>query len=138
MVFQPGHKLSPGRALGSRNKRTVEFLEVLEASGFCPATALMDCYRVAMEKFTQEVAKEDSGRISPMESSAAKYLKIAADNAASLASYAYPRLKAIEQIKSNPTDGMTPEQKLKAAEMMVLILKKEVEHGPETPGPSDQ
>lgn len=89
-----------------------------------------------MEKFTQEVDKEDTGRISPMESNAAKYLKIAAENAAQLAGYAYPKLKAIEQIKANPTDGMSIVQKLQAAKMMVQILEKEAEVGPPAPEPS--
>jgi hypothetical protein len=33
MTFQPGHKLSPGRPAGSRNKRTAEIFERLEGRG---------------------------------------------------------------------------------------------------------
>src|SRR6516162_5268588 len=33
MTFQPGHTLSPGRRLGSRNKRTAEIFNRLEARG---------------------------------------------------------------------------------------------------------
>src|SRR5215831_932659 len=33
MTFQPGHKLSPGRKLGSRNKRTEEIFNRLEDRG---------------------------------------------------------------------------------------------------------
>jgi hypothetical protein len=120
-----------GRPLGSRNKRTVEFLELLEAKDFCPASALMDVYKIAMEKFISEVEKEDSGRISPMESNAAKYLKIAADNASDLATYAYPKLKSIEQKRVNATEGMTIEQKLEAARLMVQLLERE-SNGPES------
>jgi hypothetical protein len=120
-------KRSAGRPPGSRNRRTIEFLEILEARGFCPASALMDVYKIAMEKFISEVEKEDSGRISPMESNAAKYLKIAADNASDLATYAYPKLKAIEQKRVNETEGMTIEQKLEAARLMVQLLEREVQ-----------
>jgi hypothetical protein len=33
MTFQPGHKLSPGRQLGSRNKRNAEIFHRLETRG---------------------------------------------------------------------------------------------------------
>ena len=124
-MTDPTSRLPVGRPPGARNKRTIEFLEVLEARGFCPASALMDTYKIAMEKFISEVEKEDSGRISPMESNAAKYLKIAADNASDLATYAYPKLKAIEQKRVNQTEGMTIEQKLEAARLMVQLLERE-------------
>lgn len=122
-------KTHPGRPLGSRGRRTIEFLERLEAAGFCPATALMDIYKIAMEKFIVECEKEESGRISPMESNAAKYLKIAADNASDLASYAYPKQKAIEQKRISATDGMTPQEKLEAAKSIVCVLEQQVKNG---------
>ena len=133
MTFAKGHTFSTGRPLGAKNRRTKQFLEVLEASGFCPATALMDIYKVAMEKFTQECAKEDSGRISPMESNAAKYLKIASEQASELASFAYTKLKAIEHQTVSLTDGMSTQEKLEASRMMVKLLEEEVKnHGSES------
>lgn len=126
MPFQPGHKLSHGRIQGSRNRRTKEFLDILEASGFCPATALMDIYKIAMTRFTEECAKEDAGRISPMESNAVKYLKIAGDHAAELASYSYTRLKAIEHQRISLTEGMSTQEKLDASRTMVKMLEEEV------------
>ena len=130
MVLPPN--AGKGRPPGVRNKRTLEFAAVLEAAGFCPATALMDCYKTAMQKFIQECEKEDTGKTSPMESSAAKYLKIAADNASDLASYSYPKLKSLEVKKDNPTDGMSPEQKLEAARLMVQVLERQTGNGPGT------
>lgn len=126
MPFKPGNKLAKGRPAGSLNKRTLEFRALLDSAGFCPATAMMDTYRTALARFTEEIAKEDSGRISPMESSAAKYLKIASDNAADLASYCYPKLKAIEQQKPDPLADMTPEQKLEAMKEAVKVLQAQV------------
>lgn len=126
MAFKPGHQLSKGRPAGSLNRRSIEFRAVLEAAGFCPATAMMDTYKTALTKFAEECAKEDNGRISPMESHAAKYLKIASDNAADLASYTYPKLKAIEQKKSDPLSDMTPEQKLEALKEAVKVLQAQV------------
>jgi hypothetical protein len=126
MTFQVGHKKFAGRPMGAKNKRTKEFLEILEASGFCPATALMDIYKISMARFAEECAKEDSGRISPMESNAVKYLKIAGDHAAELASYSYTRLKAIEHQRVSVTEGMSAQEKLEASRMMVKMLEEEV------------
>ncbi len=101
-------------------------MAVLEAAGFDPAQALIDLHKIAMARMTEEMDKEDTGRISPMESKVPQYMKIACDSAKDLASYAYPKLKAIEQTKVNPTQGMTSLQKLEAAKAMVQILQQEV------------
>lgn len=117
----------PGRPPGARNKRTVEFMRVLEDSGFCPATALVDVYKISMARFTEEVEREDKGLVSPMESNAAKYLKIAADQASDLASYAYPKLKSIERVKdANPLDGMADAQKLEMMRAALTLFESQV------------
>lgn len=127
-----------GRPPGSHNKRTIEFMRVLEAEGFDPAKALIECYREAKKTYDNygliydaiadaRTLKNDSDGsfAAPAEDNAHKYLKIAADIAKDLASYAYPKLKAIEQQRVNPTQDMTLEQKLEAAKIMVRILEQE-------------
>jgi hypothetical protein len=124
MAFPPDYK-SPGRPPGALCKRTKEFIEVLEQNNFCTASALLDVYKIAMTRFTEDIAKEDAGRYSPMESNAHKYLGHALSALSEIASRSYPKLKSVEQRKANPTDGMTLEQKLEAAKVMVLLLERE-------------
>ena len=136
MTFTPGHTLSTGRPPGSLNRRSQQVIDVLERECFCPASKFIDLYGIALAKFTEEVAKEDSGRISPMESSAAKYLKIACDQVAHLATYAYPRLKTIEQVQASPLEGMNVQDKLEALKQAVRALEAQArtaDHGPEVP-----
>lgn len=115
-----------GRPPGFPNKRTVQFMQTLEAAGFNPAQALIDLHKVAMARMVEEMEKEDTGRISPMESKVPQYMKIACDSARELASYAYPKLKAIEQTKTNAAQGMSSSEKLQAVKAMVQILEQEV------------
>ena len=119
-----------GRPKGSRNKRTVEFLETLQAAGFDPAEALISTYKIAMEKFIEESEKVESGRLSPMESNALGYLKLAGDKAGELASYAYPKLKAIDKRITSFTEDMTSQEKLDAARLMVEVFQDEVKNEP--------
>ena len=141
MPFQPGHKLAKGRVQGSHNRRTVAFLEVLEREDFCPAMALIECYREAKKTYDNygeiyaaiveaREAKngEDGSFAAPPEDNAHKYLKIAGDFAAQLASYSYPKLKAVDPQKA--TAKMTAAEQLEAARMIVKMLEQEVENGP--------
>jgi hypothetical protein len=135
-----------GRPLGARNKRTVEFMAVLEARGFCPATALIDCYVEAKKTYDNygtiydaicdaRIAKndKDGSFAAPATDEGHKYLKIAADIAKDLAGYAYPKLKAIEQTKSNSLEGMTTEQRLEAMRQAVKFLEAQVKQDESKP-----
>lgn len=128
-----------GRPLGSKNKRTVEFMQVLEDEGFDPAKALIQCYRAAkttydnysviLEAITsaREAKNDQTGEFSaPTEDNAHKYLKIAADIAKDLASYAYPKLRSIEQTKANPLEGMSPQERLEVMKGAVVIAESEI------------
>lgn len=139
MTFQPGHKLAKGRPVGSRNRRTEDFLAVLEANNFCPASAMIECYQEARKIFDNygviydaitdaRVLKNDiDGSFSaPAEDKAHIYLKIAADMAKELASYAHPKLKSIEKVRTDPLEDMTPEQKLEAMKSAVKMLEAQV------------
>ena len=134
--FQPGHQLSKGRPPGSLNKRSQDVMAVLERNEFCPASKFIELYGIALAQFTEELEKESSGRISPMESSAAKYLKIACDQVSSLAGYAYPRLKTIEQVTAGPLDGMNVHEKLEALKQAVQMLEAQAKTVPDGPGVS--
>lgn len=132
----------PGRPPGALNKRSLRFMEVLEARGFCPATAMMDIYDEAKRTYDnysviyQAIcdAKDEQARLTgtlaiPPEDKADKYLKIAADMAKDLATYSYPKLKAVEQIKPSPLENMTVQEKLDAAKAMVMILEDQAKRG---------
>jgi hypothetical protein len=120
-------------------------MRVLEAEGFDPARALIECYKEARKTYdnygviydaicdARVALNDENGTFAaPPEDKADKYLKIAADIAKDLASYAYPKLKAIEQQRVSSTDEMTSAQKLEAARLMVKILEQEVK--PDEPG----
>jgi hypothetical protein len=85
MAFSKGQG---GRPKGARNKRTMEFMEVLEKHSFCPATSLIECYEEAIQNYRSNTHDPELAH---------RYLKIAADIAKDLTSYAYPKLKSIEQ-----------------------------------------
>lgn len=136
MPFAPGN---PGRPSGAINKRSKEFLDILEKHDFCPASALIECYQDAKKTYNNygeiydaicdaKAEKEGSTRefSAPTEDHAHKYLKIASDIAKDLSSYAYPKLKAIEREVNNPTKGMTPEQRLEAMKHAVAMLELQV------------
>lgn len=135
MAFQPGHKLSKGKPKGAINKRTLSFLETLERENFDPAKALIEIYREARKTYDNyaeiyqaiEEARDSKGLDAfPTDDKADKYLKIALDAAKDLASYAFPKLKAIEQQKEDPLKDMSPEQKLEAMRHAVQVLELEV------------
>ena len=115
-----------GRPPGSLNKRTIQFMQTLEDAGFNPAQALIDLHKIALVRMAEEMESEDCGKISPMESKVPQYMKIATDTAKELASYAYPKLKAVEQQRVSSTEDMTAAQKLEAAKMMVRLLEQQV------------
>lgn len=136
MTFLPGN---PGKPKGAIGKRSKEFLAVLEKHNFCPATALIECYTEAKKTYdnygviydaicdaNEERARDHGFQNVPPEDNAHRYLKIAADIAKDLSGYAYPKLKAIEQTKNDPTQGMTAEQKLEAMKRAVEMLELQI------------
>src|SRR5215472_8703587 len=64
MTFQPGHTLSPGRRLGSRNKRTAEIFNRLETRGdIDPADLLSSIVTNPQEQ--QELRIQAAGLLMP-------------------------------------------------------------------------
>ena len=141
MPFQKGNKLSPGRQVGSLNKRSVEFYQQITASGFDAAKEMMWVYEEAKKTFQnygtiyQAIveAKEEQSRslgysAVPPEDKADKYLKICLDVANNIAAYCYPKPKFPEQVKG-ALDDMTAEQKLQALRNAVALLEGQVKDG---------
>lgn len=101
--FTHGNKASKGRPKGAVNKRSVEFMAVLAKHDFCPASAMIEVYTEAKKIYSSYAkiydaitgAREIKGML-PLEDKADKYLRIAGDMAKELASFAYPKKKAIE------------------------------------------
>ncbi len=123
-----------GRAKGTPNRRSGAAAGIIAAAGFCPITALIDGHKLALTNFVDQLEKLESGKLSPMESEASKYLKQAIDCASQLAGYVYPKLKSIEQVKPNQFDGMTPHEKLEMMKEMVKLLEVEVAKSPNGSG----
>lgn len=134
----------PGRPKGSLNLRSKQFLAVLEKHNFCAASAMIECYQEARKVYDNygtiydaicdaRVIKndKDGSYPAPPEDNAHKYLKIAADMAKDLASYSFPKLKAIEQTQVSATEGMTPVQKLEAMRHAVNLLELQIQQGKE-------
>lgn len=116
-LFQPGQSGNPtGRIPGSRNKRSLEFQATLEKHNFNVAEALLSLYQEAMKGL--EYGNREERPI---------YLKIAADLAQNMASYSYPKLKAVEMQKDTVVDVMSPQQKLAAMREAVALLEKQVD-----------
>lgn len=110
----------PGRPKGSLNKRTQEFLDILNDNGFEPAQSAIDCYDKAIENY-QECCKKPHGK-----NLAAKFLKMATDIALDLCSYSYAKIKSIEHVKSDPLADMTPQQRLEALKNAVALTEAEI------------
>ena len=127
MPFQPGHKFSPGRPKGTKNKRTVEFHEALLKAKYDNAKTLMWVFREAKNKYRYYSQNVKSGRYSPMEDKAPQYLKICGDMAKEIASYALPKLKAVE-VSMNPFEDKTLEEKLEATLNLAERIRKELKN----------
>ncbi len=78
-----------GRKKGTPNKKTKEFLEVLQKNNFDPAQALIDCYRDAQAIFDFRKKRNNL-------TGALVALDRRESCAESLAQFAYPKKKAIE------------------------------------------
>src|SRR5215510_4961493 len=72
MTFQPGHTLSPGRRLGSRNKRTAEIFNRLEARGDLDPADLLSSI-VTNDREPKELRIQAAGLLLPY-----KYSKMGA------------------------------------------------------------
>lgn len=104
--FLPGVVTNPrGRPKGAISKRTVEFMAVLEKNNFCPASAMIEIFQEASKVYKSysviynaiiEAKSNDAGYAVPLEDKAPQYLKIAADMAKEISSYAYPKKRAVD------------------------------------------
>jgi hypothetical protein len=136
--FKPGYKPGPGRPKGSLQKRTYQFFEAIQELGFDPPTELVNIYREAKKTYDNYAviydniskASEASGNPFPVEDKADKYLKIALDAVKEIASYAYPKLKAIDKTALNPLEGMTAEEKIEYLKQAVKLLEQQNEPRP--------
>jgi hypothetical protein len=89
--FKPGQPRSPnaGRKAGTPNKKTQEFMAMLQQHNFDPGEELIYCYRRARAIFE---FRKKKGNLS----GALQALEAAADIAGDIAQYTYPKKKAIE------------------------------------------
>lgn len=120
--------VGPGRPKGSLNKRTAQYVEVLEKNNFCIASTHMELYKIAMSQFTHQLEGLQSGALSPMESEASKYLKLCVELVADMASYSLPKLKSVEQQKSDAFEGMTPKERLEAMKHATAMYELQIKN----------
>jgi hypothetical protein len=90
-LFKPGSPkpANSGRKKGTPNKKTKEFMQLLQDENFDPAKELIRCYREARAIF--ELRKRNGNLVGAMIA-----LGQASDTAGDLAQYSYPKKKAIE------------------------------------------
>jgi hypothetical protein len=107
MAYPKGKGRAPGagRRKGTPNRATLEFKEVLAKHNFCPASAMIEIYTEAKKIYDSystiyaaivEAKSNEQGYPAVVDDKADKYLKIAGDMAREMASYMYPKRKAIE------------------------------------------
>jgi len=116
-----------GRPKGSLGLRSRHAAEVMAKMNFNPIATIVEIYQIAITRFTEELDMVACGKMSPMESQAAKYLKIAADMACNLCSYVYPKLKSIEQVQIASADDLSPQERLELMRKAVKVLESQVE-----------
>lgn len=114
MPFQPGNKLGKGRPKGIIDKRTLKFMDTLEANDYDPALTLIELQKEAMENYRMG-GEQAQG-----------YFKDATNLAMNIASYVFAKPKSIELITNSPLDGMTAAQKLEAMRQAVRMLEAEI------------
>lgn len=132
MPFQKGKPRAPGagRKPGSTNKRTAQFEEVLAKHNFCAASAMIEIFNESKKIYESYAeiyaaiseAREIKGLI-PLEEKADKYLKIAGDMACEIASYAYPKRKAVETTVDPGLLEMIKNLEGKSTEELLDLLK---------------
>ena len=92
-LFKPGQSGNPkGKAKGTPNKKTKEFMLMLEERGFDPGQAYVDLYFEQMKLF-EEFRKLHKTRNLP---TAAGFLADASVTLNNICQYVYPKKKAIE------------------------------------------
>ncbi len=87
--FKPGKPKTGGRQKGTPNKKTREFMLLLEEENFEPGAALIHCYKEAMKLYDRRREHRAFG-------AAVDALKLASGIAEDIAQFAYPKKKAIE------------------------------------------
>lgn len=132
MAFQKGKPRAKGagRKPGIPNKRTQQFEEVLAKHNFCAASAMIEIYTEAKKIYASYAeiysaiseAREVKGLI-PLEEKSDKYLKIAGDMACEIASYAYPKRKAVETTVDQALIDAIKSMEGKSTEELLDILK---------------
>lgn len=90
--FKPGESGNPkGRAKGSVNKKTVEFMQMLEQKGFDPGAAYVELYQKQMRLY-EEKRKQNPKHVATQ----ASLLSQASVSLNNICQYVYPRKKAVE------------------------------------------
>lgn len=131
MTFLPGKPKTGGRTIGTPNKSSTQRAEVIcNVRKYSSIDSMINAAEIALARFIEDSEKEDSGRISPMESKAAEYLKIYVKVACEISSYIYPKRKAVEHTNSDTTRDMSPEQRLEAMKHAVELLELQLKQKP--------
>lgn len=112
-VFKAGQPrpANSGRKKGSVNKKTKEFMHMLEVNNFDPGEAMLHCYKEAMKLYER---RREHRAFGP----AVDALKLASGIADGISQFAYPKKRAIEH---------TGEVGVKTFADFMLAAKKKVE-----------
>ena len=90
--FKPGHSGNPkGRGKGTPNKKTVEFMQMLEEKGFDPGAAYVELFQKQMQLYEEKRKQNPKHKISQ-----GVLLNQASQTLNNICQYVYPRKKAVE------------------------------------------
>lgn len=92
MEQQEPKKRRPGRPPGAQNKRSLEFKDIMERHKFCPVVAMIEVFNEAKRQYERFGLAEEGQQ----HDIAHKYLRICGDMSAEIASYSFPKRRAIE------------------------------------------
>jgi hypothetical protein len=106
-----------GRPKGALNRSTLEFRLDIQKLKHRPGQALVECYNRAIEEFEHYSSLLKENRISGMEDNGWRYLKIAADTAKEIASYLYPKRKAVDLLVQKSPEEERPLRHLSNEEL---------------------
>jgi len=114
------------RPKGSLNKTTLKAREILAKKKFCPISALITIYSYAVDDYLEYKDKRQNNRISPLEDQSPKFLLTAQHSARDIASYIHPKLKSIEYVETDPTQGLTDQEILDKYERAAKLYREKI------------
>lgn len=114
MPFQPGHKLSTGKPKGTIHKYTRDFRDTLAENNFDIAKTLLQLFQENLKKYNETTDIQHQ----------IQFMRMTVDLAKDIASYAMPKLKAIEVSTDDPFKEMSAAEQLQVTLDAIPVLEQ--------------